>query len=163
MIDIYLQPGEYRVAGAGTRLHTLLGSCVSITLWHPQLRIGAMCHFLLAARPRGTRRELDARYAEEVMPLIVSELAHFGVSVSDCQAKLFGGGNMFQSLVHRGPSIGHRNGEAARELTLAYGIPVVSESLFGTGHRRIIFEIDSGAVWSRHVDRAQVPTLKESR
>jgi len=51
LADFYLRPGEYRVADGGSRIHALLGSCVSITLWHPNLRVRAMCHFLLSSRP----------------------------------------------------------------------------------------------------------------
>lgn len=36
---------------AGT-VRTLLGSCVALVLWHPQRRIGAMCHYLLPGRQR---------------------------------------------------------------------------------------------------------------
>ena len=47
--------------------------------------------------------------------------------------------------------MGQRNGEAARELLLQQGIPIVVESLFGMGHRQIIFDISNGDVWSRQV------------
>jgi len=45
--DKFLQPGEVGVGDSACRFRTLLGSCVSITLWHPQRRFGAMSHFLL--------------------------------------------------------------------------------------------------------------------
>ncbi|WP_416638624.1 hypothetical protein [Pseudomonas sp. OHS18] len=33
--EVYLQPGGYHFGGPYTRVRTLLGSCVSIVLWHP--------------------------------------------------------------------------------------------------------------------------------
>ena len=45
--NIFLLPGEHFTGDARHRISTLLGSCVSITLWHPQLQVGAMSHFLL--------------------------------------------------------------------------------------------------------------------
>jgi chemotaxis protein CheD len=33
----------------------------------------------------------------------------------------------------------------------AHGIPIISESLFGVGHRQIIFDVGTGHVWSRQV------------
>jgi chemotaxis protein CheD len=42
--------------------------------------------------------------------------------------------------------IGARNGEAARELLQENGIRIVSENLFGNGHRKIIFKIANGEV-----------------
>ena len=68
---------------------------------------------------------------------------------ADCQAKIFGGGNMFPA--RRTVEIGRRNGEAARVLLQARGIAVVSESLFGDGHRQIAFDVATGDVWARQV------------
>ena len=41
LIDIFLQPGEYFVGDADYQIRTMLGSCVSMTLWHPCKRVGA--------------------------------------------------------------------------------------------------------------------------
>ena len=41
--------------------------------------------------------------------------------------------------------------EAARELLQAHGIEVISESLFGDGHRQIAFDIATGDVWARQL------------
>ncbi len=155
--DLLLQPGEYFVGDACYRVHTLLGSCVSITLWHPARRIGAMSHFLLARRPPGQAASapdaLDARYGEEAMLLMLEQLAQLDVTPQQCQAKIFGGGNMFpgQAAGGNGLGVGRRNGEAARVLLQAHAVPIASESLFGAGHRQIIFEIENGNVWSRQV------------
>ena len=48
-----------------------------------------------------------------------------------------------------GQNLGEKNGETARTLVRAQGIPIVSESLFGVGHRNLIFDIASGDVWLR--------------
>ena len=47
---VVLRPGDFYFGGGRTRISTLLGSCVSITLWHPQRHVGGMCHYLLARR-----------------------------------------------------------------------------------------------------------------
>src|SRR5437016_1401557 len=95
VIDFFLQPGEHYVGDATCRIRTLLGSCVSITLWHPQRRIGAMSHFLLSNRPAAAGEALDGLYAEEAMSLMLRDLERERVFAQECQAKLFGGGNMF--------------------------------------------------------------------
>jgi chemotaxis protein CheD len=155
--EIVLKPGEFAVGAAGTRMRTLLGSCVSIVLWHAHLRVGAMCHFLLSERGRGSGRsphlQLDARYGDEALSLMIAGLARYGVAPADCEAKIFGGGNMFPGQSSPGalPNVGRRNGEAARELLRALGIAVASENLFGVGHRQIVFEVATGDVWVRQV------------
>lgn len=163
-IEVFLQPGEYFVGNADFRIRTLLGSCVSISLWHPRRRIGAMSHFLLARRSSSSSTtEPDARYGEEAMWLMLRELTRMGVRPTECQGKIFGGGNMFP---HQKKTVtldvGKRNGESARELLQVNGISLISESLFGAGHRQIIFDISSGNVWSRQVKPIN-PALQQTK
>lgn len=149
-MEIFLQPGEYFVGDADYRIRTLLGSCVSVTLWHPARRIGAMSHFLLATRGERPMTEHDGRYGDEAMQLLLRELEQAGVEPRECVAKVFGGGDMFPH--HRRAAslnVGQRNGEAARLLLQGHGIPIVSESLYGAGHRQVVFDISNGHVWSR--------------
>jgi len=37
---VVLAAGDFHFGGGRTRISTLLGSCVSLTLWHPRRRIG---------------------------------------------------------------------------------------------------------------------------
>ena len=155
--DIFLLPGEYFVGNGTFQVRTILGSCVSITLWHPVARVGGMSHFLLPTRSSfshttHTTHSLDGHYGDEALALMRRDLQALGVDPRQCQAKLFGGGNMFPGRVQgNGAHVGRRNGEAARELLQYHGIPIVTESLFGMGHRQIIFNISQGDVWSRQV------------
>lgn len=162
-IDLFLQPGEYFVGDEDYQVRTLLGSCISMTLWHPARRIGAMSHFLLShrGRVREAASDLDGRYGEESLLLMLRELAQMKVNPRECRAKIFGGGDMFPRQIRKNTlHVGRRNGEAARALLQLHGIPIVSESLFGVGHRQIIFEIKSGDVWVRQVKPAAPPLLK---
>jgi len=150
--ELLLNPGEYAVGDANCRMRTVLGSCVSITLWEPQRRVGAMSHFLLAGRSSAPGAALDARYGEEALTLMLRELAQVGVSARQCQAKIFGGANMFPEATMPGAlHVGRRNGESARSFLRELGIAVQSESLFGCGHRQIVFNVATGDVWSRQV------------
>jgi chemotaxis protein CheD len=151
--EVILQPGEYFVGG-GMRVRTLLGSCVSITLWHPRRRIGAMSHFVLADRGGARRGTPDARYGNEALALMMAELALLKVAPEECEGKIFGGGDMFPEQASRMAGmagVGRRNGEAAWALLEASGVKVVSQHLYGDGHRQIIFDLDTGHVWVRHV------------
>src|SRR5262245_20243998 len=55
VLEIFLQAGEFYFGGEKTRIRTLLGSCVAITVWHPKLRIGGMSHYML---PRSEERRV---------------------------------------------------------------------------------------------------------
>ena len=157
--EIFLKPGEFAVGDTSCRIRTVLGSCISIALWCPGVRLGAMSHCLLPSRGRvGVKevrglelRELDPRYADEALHLMLHELERRQVRAAACGAKIFGGGNMFPGQRGAGVPVGRRNGEAARKLLKAHGIEVISESLFGDGHRQIVFDIASGDVWARQL------------
>jgi chemotaxis protein CheD len=156
MNDIYLRPGDYAIGEGECRIRTLLGSCVSMTLWHRARRVGAMSHCLLPRRERPGGSGLDPKYGEDALRLIVSDLDVRGIDPAECEAKLFGGADMFPASGRSaGMHIGRRNGETARELLEGYGIPVVSGSLFGVGHRKIVFDIGTGHVWARQVTPAE--------
>jgi chemotaxis protein CheD len=151
-MDVFLQPGEYFVGGADCRIRTLLGSCVSITLWHPASKTGGMSHFLLATRGNRGAEELDGRYGDEALCLMLRDLDRAGVDTAQCEAKIFGGGNMFPGISKAAAvSVGQYNGEAAREMLQVRRIPIISHCLYGVGHRQVIFDISTGDVWSRQI------------
>ena len=150
LIDVFLMPGDHFVGDERYRVRTLLGSCVSVTLWHPSLRIGAMSHFLLPGTGHGRPHDKPGMYGEDAMHLLLDGLARHGVDPGRCQAKIFGGGAMFPRNV-KVRDIGLQNGDFARQMLHQHGIHVVSESLFGEGHRHLIFTISSGEVLSRQV------------
>lgn len=150
LIDIFLMPGDYFVGDEQYRVRTLLGSCVSVTLWHPALRIGAMSHFLLPGSGYRKRHDKPGMYGADAMELLLRGLTRHGVPLTQCQGKIFGGAAMFPRS-GKVRDIGLQNGDYARSLLQQQGIRVVSESLFGEGHRQLIFTIRSGEVLSRQV------------
>ncbi|MDX8400908.1 MAG: chemotaxis protein CheD [Gallionellaceae bacterium] len=150
-IEIFLQPGEVYFGDRDTRIRTLLGSCVAIVMWHPELLIGGMCHYMLPKHPGGKRVPLDGRYAEEAMELMLHEIHKAGTLPGEYQVKLFGGGHMFSK--RQAPSadhVGAKNVEMARKLMKLHGFTTCAEHLGGVGHRNIFFDIWNGHVWLRH-------------
>ncbi|MFO1381514.1 MAG: chemotaxis protein CheD [Chitinivorax sp.] len=160
--EIYLQPGGFHFGDEDTRIRTLLGSCVAITLWHPRLRIGGMCHYLLPDGGHRHRHPLDGRYARGAIGLFMHELARSGTRPADYVVKVFGGGRMFLSRPAHARfidamDIGQRNIEAGKKLLRDKGFTISAEHLAGDGHRNVIFDLATGDVWIRHV--AELPTL----
>lgn len=157
MVDIFLLPGDYFVGDSQHRVRTVVGSCVAVTLWHPVRRVGAMAHFLLPGDQR-RRTAAAATYGADAVPLLVKGLERLRIPVRECQAKVFGGGAMFGELM-RHSDVGRKNGDCARDLLRQHGIAVVSESLYGEGHRQVIFNVRSGEVLCRQMQPGLVPAL----
>lgn len=148
VLEIFLQPGEFHFGDAQTRIRTLLGSCVAIVLWHPRLRIGGMCHFMLPGRARGAGL-LDGRYAGDALKLFLRELRRTGTRPADYQAKVFGGGHMFAGA--SAVEVAAANREAARRLLAQESFAVHAEDMGGHGHRNVVFDVWNGDVWIRRV------------
>lgn len=152
-IDIFLNPGEVFFGDSQMRIRTVLGSCVAITMWQPQQRIGGMCHYMLPARQRGSMSRLDGRYADEAILLMLKEVSRHKTDPYSYEVKLFGGGNMFAraatGVAARRLNVADRNVIAGQELLRRYGFHIAAEHLGGKGHRNIIFEISTGDVWMR--------------
>jgi chemotaxis protein CheD len=151
VIDIFLQPGEVYFGEQDTRIRTLLGSCVAITMWHPDMLVGGMCHYMLPTYAGKKRDMLDGRYADEAMELMLRGIHEAGTWPYEYQVKLFGGGHMFSGEQAASEDhVGARNVEMARALMKRHGFSACAEHLGGTGHRNIVFDIWSGDVWVRH-------------
>ena len=157
--EVILQPGEFHFGDANMRIRTLLGSCVSITMWHPTRLIGGMCHYMLPSRNAKQLNELDGRYADEAILLLFQEAVRHNTNPKDYIVKVFGAGNMFPDLAGRISekndagriSVPRKNAEIIRTLASAYGFAIEAHDLGGTGHRNIVFDIRSGHVWVRQV------------
>lgn len=150
VLEIFLRPGEFYFGEQKTRIRTLLGSCVAISLWHPQLRVGGMSHYMLPQRHgRKGNMPLDGRYADEVMLMFHRELHHRRTRPADYLVKIFGGGHMFSHVEKskRYADISDRNIEAGRRLIVQHGFKIAAEDLGGDGHRNVILDVWSGDVW----------------
>ena len=147
--EIFLNPGDFYFGEGDTRLSTLLGSCVSITLWHPLLRHGGMCHYVLDSRGV-ILDELDGKYADEAIEMFMQALATRKTHPAEYEVKIFGGGRMFadENGNPAGFDVGSRNVEAADRLLDRYGFRTIkARNVGGRGHRRLLFDLWSGDAW----------------
>lgn len=145
--EVFLNPGGFHFGRKPTRISTLLGSCVSITLWHPRRHIGGMCHYMLTERDRTAQAPLDGRFANEAFALFLQQVEAAGTHPREYQAKLFGGANMLSDLSGGQIDIGPRNVAYGRALLAAKNIALIAEHVGGSGRRKLHFDVGSGDVW----------------
>jgi chemotaxis protein CheD len=136
-----LHPGDVGCAGRGDRLETLLGSCVAIVLTDPRRTIGAMCH-IVHARPSPHGR-LDTAYGDGALAAMYSLMQAQGIVARLCDAWVFGGGNMFPSLV-RDRHVGQGNVAWAFDALQEEGIRVLNHDVGGTTYRRLGWTVGEG-------------------
>lgn len=132
---------------------TLLGSCVAVCLYDPQLRLGGLNHFMLPTFERSTNRDFDTLLCGSfAMEALYNGLLARGARKSRLQAKAFGGGTIIASLAQTG--IGERNVEFARDWLKREGIHLVAADVLGPWSRKIVFNPQTGDVFSRRMSQA---------
>lgn len=152
VFEVFLQPGEFYWGDADTRIRTILGSCVAVTIWHPKKQVGGMCHIILpqrcATHKRQASADKSAKYADEAITLMMDEMAKIKVRPRDCQVKVFGGSNMFPKLhIDHKHNIGDRNLHAVLMHLADNDFMVSANHYGGEDSRYIIFDIWSGFAW----------------
>ena len=134
-----LMPGDLVCADRGERLETLLGSCVAIVLTDRHRTVGAMCH-IVHANPASTTCERPGAHAGHAVNTLYAMLQARGFSPKLCDAYVYGGGNMFPSLV-AGPHIGEKNGLCVLARLEQDGVRVVHQDLGGSAYRRLSWTV----------------------
>jgi chemotaxis protein CheD len=158
---VFLHPGEWYFGAGDMRLETLLGSCVSLTLWSAQSRIGGMCHFLLPTNPRPQNTDvLDGRYGADAVLWLQQQARSAGIQLSQCEVKVFGGSRA-QAGAGAGFAIGENNIHFAVTALESLGITPCSVDVGGYIHRYLRFELATGDVWVRHGSGLPVATVKQ--
>jgi chemotaxis protein CheD len=161
--DVVLLTGGFHFAEGRVRIRTLLGSCVAVTVWHPTLHIGGMCHYLLPG-PRTQRLSAaQGMFAQGAIDLFLKEMTCRRTQPSDYVTKMFGGGRMFADTAVRescaGPcepaertscrDVPCRNVIEGHDLLARNGFRIAAEDVGGLGSRQLIFDVWSGDVWVR--------------
>ncbi|MBF0328059.1 MAG: chemotaxis protein CheD [Nitrospirae bacterium] len=150
----YLYPGQLFAAPAPYVITTILGSCVSVCLWDPVLRIGGMNHYLL---PFWNGDGLPSpKYGNIAIPKLIEKMLSIGSQRSNLKAKVFGGGAVLETsggLLN----VGERNIMLYKDLLENEKMPVLCSDTGGTQGRKVIFHSDTGEVFVKKIQKAIRP------
>ncbi|HEY0787023.1 MAG TPA: chemotaxis protein CheD, partial [Thermoanaerobaculia bacterium] len=103
---VYLQPGQWVAMATPATITTILGSCVAVCLWEPQLRIGGMNHFML---PYETGRVTGSpRFGDVAIRQLLTKLVALGARPSALEATVVGGACVMEVFRRDGDHIGAR-------------------------------------------------------
>ena len=145
-----IQPGAWFV-DTQQPLSTLLGSCVAVCLFDPQLKIGGINHFMLPDMGRSKHGDVDSLLSGNfAMEALLNALLNKGAKKVRLQAKAFGGGTIIDTD-NGSLSIGMRNANFAKEWLTREGIPLLSSDFLGPWSRKIIFLPFSGDAFCKRM------------
>jgi chemotaxis protein CheD len=152
-----LQIGEVKASAEPAVLQTLLGSCVAVCLYDPTSHIGGMNHILL---PGSGTTSPGARFGEQAMELLISQLLKLGADPRALVAKAFGGANVLPCF--QSPTIGEENARFVRQFLAAKGLPLIAQRLGGDHAVQLSFSTDTGKASVRAVDGSRLPSVSSA-
>lgn len=144
---IYLKPGELFVDGKPAIVQTILGSCVSVTMYCTKGMYGAICHAML---PTGGS-DTTARYVDAAIHTLIERMQQFGSRREWIEVKLFGGSSMIFAPNNERVGVGEKNINRAKEILEKLQLPLAAEDTGGILSRRLIFNSFTGEVFVRKV------------
>ena len=160
---VTLHPGEYYATGEDLVLSTVLGSCVAVALFDPELKIGGLNHFMLPGSVDSTKPLLSesARYGMYAMELLINDIMKMGVRKRNLRAKVFGAASL---LEYSGGSAG-RIPESNIRFTFSFlegeGIPVLARDVGGSLPRKIFFYSHTGKVLLKRIPRTRLTAVRK--
>ena len=148
---------DYKVGKAPQQIISYgLGSCIGISLYDSQTKIGGLLHIMLPDSTQARAQENHAKFADTGVPLMLQEVLKLGASKGRLLAKLAGGAQMFSfanaSDVMR---VGLRNAEAAKKALAKEGIRIVAEDTGGTYGRTVQLDLNTGEYKIKTIDRGE--------
>lgn len=142
---LHLGIGEMIVRQEPARISTLLGSCVSVSLYSAEARAGGLIHYALPDPSYGTGTSRGALHfgTEAIAALVtkMSQLAH--CSPVGLEAKIVGGAAVLSGL-SAGTEIGAQNILTARRELERLNVKVTGEKTGGHLGYRLFFRTDTG-------------------
>lgn len=136
-------PGEVLVAYG-------LGSCIGVTVYDSQVRVGGMVHVLLPDSEGKTPDPREpGRYADAGIDLLVKRLAEMGAVPRRLLVKIAGGAAVLGPANAEKFKIGERNAEAIRERLKRHGLTPAAADVGGVRGRTLEVYVGSGKTFVR--------------
>lgn len=147
-LDVH--PGDWYFGGEYKHIYTVLGSCVSLTAWHPRLALGGLCHFLLPEAPKNNKhataddKKNPARYANNALSLMKQAMMYYA-PMNEYQLGLFGGSTILSQR-----SIGQQNINYAQQWMHNEKVSAYKIDIGGNYSRSIALNILTGSIIVQH-------------
>ena len=159
VVTIY--PGEFYSTKENEMISTVLGSCVSIVLYDTKSRVGGINHFMLA-KDSSLKSDFETdenkrlgKFGEYAIDLLIEDLKKNGAVLANLEAKVFGGGNIF-NLPDVDAQVGNVNSKFAFSYLEKLNIPVVKSNTGGILPRKIFFDPETQKVFMKFIDNRHV-------
>ncbi|MDP8247891.1 MAG: chemotaxis protein CheD [Candidatus Tritonobacter lacicola] len=141
---ITIQTGEVEFGSKDAILKSSgIGSCVVITAYSPDKKIGVIAHVMLPGASPGGKDIQRTRYAADAIDEVIDRMKRSGVGKDDIEVCLVGGGNV---LRREDDGICEQNIESIIEIFNDKHIEIRAQVLGGAERRSVSLDVDKGTV-----------------
>lgn len=151
---VYLHPGEICISPHPRKVITVLGSCVSVTMFNPRLRTGAICHGTLP-RCRSTNKEcpdpcIEAfKFMDCAILYMLRKFRGLGIMNNEIEIKVFGGADTLASKSSN--TIGSQNIRTTLDILGKEKLRVIAADVGDSFGRKLIFYTHTGDVYLKRL------------
>lgn len=156
-------PGEYYISTRGEMITTVLGSCVAVCAYDPEIQMGGMNHFMLPGQAGNEpgkchkqRFNERLRYGRSAIDALLGDLLRLGCKQQNLVIKVFGGAQVFGEK----GVVGRLNAEYCRSYFLEKGIAIVAEDTGSQFPRKIKFSPLTGKVMVKRLQSLNNDTIE---
>lgn len=152
----FLLPGEVYYSGKPEMINTVLGSCVSVTMFCRRIGFGMISHSMLPNSKETFKMDDNCmKYIDCSILYMHKQLEDRGIKQSEVEVKIFGGSDMFEYNANGIPTVGAKNISAAIKNLETFKYFIMAKDIGGQFTRRLYFSTETGIVYMRKISRLQ--------
>ncbi len=123
-----------------------LGSCIGVVLWDPEVKVGALLHYMLpdSSIDRDKAVSKPFMFADKGIPQMFKEIYKHGAKKSRMKVYVVGGSQVMDAAGMF--NIGKRNQMIIRKMFLKNNVMITKEDVGGDVNRTISLEVGTGVV-----------------
>lgn len=141
----YANTGEVSSGDIETILNSgAIGSCVVITAYDSEKKIGGMAHIMLPGTSPFKNQLHATKYAANALEELLSQMKNRGVKTENLEICIAGGANV---LKRENDNIGKDNLNSVKKLLAEEQIEIKAEAIGGFERRTVIFDIEMGSIY----------------
>lgn len=150
---VYIHPGEACFSSDPIVVTTVLGSCLSITMYSGKIKYAGISHCQLP-NCRSSNMNCDNcqdpfKYVNCTIMHMVKKFEQMHIKRNDIEVKIFGGADIFKSASgeNRINSVGRQNIQTALETLAMFNMRAITSDIGGELGRKIFFLTATGDIF----------------
>lgn len=159
---IYLNPGENHFTNKPKLIKTVLGSCISVIIYHRASKYSAVTHSVM---PEKNCQEAscfccEPKFVDCSIRMVLTKFDELRIKRNELESKLFGGSEIHNFKTNsRMESIGTQNLKTAKRILFENKIPIVASDIGGLNGRKIIYNSATIEVFVKKLNNIKIAEL----